>query len=66
MALHHAEPRASHTAPVPPRVKAVVFDRYGPADVLRAIDLPMPQAGPGEIRVRVRAAGVRPGDIALR
>ncbi|MBT2747295.1 MULTISPECIES: NADP-dependent oxidoreductase [unclassified Lysobacter] len=66
MALHHAEPRASHTAPAPPRVKAVVFDRYGPADVLRAIDLPMPQAGPGEIRVRVRAAGVRPGDIALR
>lgn len=48
------------------RVKAVVFDRYGAADVLRAIDLPMPQAGPGEVRVRVRAAGVRPGDIARR
>lgn len=47
-------------------VKAVVFDRYGAAEVLRAIDLPMPQAGPGEIRVKVRAAGVRPSDIALR
>lgn len=49
-----------------PRVKAVVFDRYGAPEVLRAIELPMPQAGPGEIRVRVRAAGVRPSDIALR
>lgn len=48
------------------RVKAVVFDRYGAAEVLRAVDLPMPQAGPGEIRVRVRAAGVRPSDIAVR
>lgn len=48
------------------RVKAVVFDRYGAPEVLRAIELPMPQAGPGEIRVRVRAAGVRPSDIALR
>ncbi|MGO1001934.1 NADP-dependent oxidoreductase [Lysobacter sp. CA196] len=49
-----------------PRVKAVVFDRYGAPEVLHAIELPMPQAGPGEVRVRVRAAGVRPSDIALR
>ena len=57
---------ANDSPPPSPRVKAVVFDRYGAAEVLRAIDLPMPQAGPGEIRVRVRAAGVRPSDIALR
>ena len=49
---------ANDSPPPSPRVKAVVFDRYGAAEVLRAIDLPMPQAGPGEIRVRVRAAVV--------
>ncbi|ROU06592.1 NADP-dependent oxidoreductase [Lysobacter enzymogenes] len=59
--------RASAHDPLPsPRVKAVVFDRYGAPEVLRAIELPMPQAAAGEVRVRVRAAGVRPSDIALR
>ncbi|MBW8810901.1 MAG: NADP-dependent oxidoreductase [Lysobacter sp.] len=66
MAAQHAAPRppdsSAHAAPV----KAVVFDRYGAPEVLHAIELPMPQAGPGEIRVRVRAAGVRPSDIAAR
>ncbi|MGO1073270.1 NADP-dependent oxidoreductase [Lysobacter sp. CA199] len=63
MASHHADPVTTCGLP---RVKAVVFDRYGAPEVLRAIELPMPQADPGEIRVRVRAAGVRPSDIALR
>lgn len=61
---HAADRTATPSAAA--RVKAVVFDRYGAPEVLRAIELPMPQAGPGEIRVRVRAAGVRPSDIALR
>ncbi|MEI2454938.1 MULTISPECIES: NADP-dependent oxidoreductase [Lysobacter] len=60
-----AELRNAVSASIP-QVKAVVYDRHGDAEVLRAIDLPMPQAGPGEVRIRVRAAGVRPGDIALR
>ncbi|RPE81911.1 NADP-dependent oxidoreductase [Vulcaniibacterium tengchongense] len=47
-------------------MQAVVFDDYGPPDVLRLAELPMPQAGAGEVRVRVRAAGVQPADCATR
>ncbi|HEU4421365.1 MAG TPA: NADP-dependent oxidoreductase [Pilimelia sp.] len=42
---------------------AVVFDRYGPPEVLRLAELPDPVAGPGQIRVRVKAAGVQPFDV---
>ncbi|MEH6420578.1 NADP-dependent oxidoreductase [Pseudomonas sp. CGJS7] len=66
MASFQADPRATSAIASHTQVKAVIFDRYGAPEVLRAIELPMPQAGPGEIRVRVRAAGVRPSDIALR
>lgn len=45
---------------------AVHFDRFGPPDVLTVGTLPEPHAGPGQVRVRVRAAGVSPVDLALR
>lgn len=47
-------------------MRAAVFDRYGPPDVLRIADLPDPLPGPGQVRVRVRAAGVQPFDVAVR
>ncbi|BAL91791.1 putative alcohol dehydrogenase [Actinoplanes missouriensis 431] len=47
-------------------MRAVVFDRYGPPDVLRFADLPDPEPGPGEVLVKVRAAGVQPFDVAVR
>jgi enoyl reductase len=47
-------------------MRAVVFDRFGPPDVLRLTDLPDPEPAPGEVRVRVRAAGVQPFDAGLR
>ncbi|MET0495109.1 MAG: NADP-dependent oxidoreductase [Actinoplanes sp.] len=47
-------------------MRAAVFDRYGPPDVLRIADLPDPVPGPGEVRVRVRAAGVQPFDTGVR
>lgn len=42
-------------------MKAIVQDRYGPADVLRFEDVDQPAVGDGEVLVRVRAAGVDPG-----
>ncbi|GAB1509535.1 NAD(P)-dependent alcohol dehydrogenase [Actinophytocola sp. KF-1] len=39
-------------------MKAVVQDRYGPADVLRLADVDTPSPGDGEVLVRVHAAGV--------
>ncbi|MEU6414613.1 NADP-dependent oxidoreductase [Microbispora sp. NPDC046933] len=45
---------------------AVRFDRFGPPEVLAVGGFPEPHAGPGEVRIRVRAAGVAPVDLALR
>jgi NADPH:quinone reductase-like Zn-dependent oxidoreductase len=45
---------------------AVQFDEYGDIDVLEVRDVPAPRPGPGEVLVRVRAAGINPGENAIR
>jgi enoyl reductase len=47
-------------------MRAAVFDRYGPPEVLRIAELSDPAPGPGQVRIRVRAAGVQPFDVAVR
>jgi NADPH:quinone reductase-like Zn-dependent oxidoreductase len=47
-------------------MRAAVFDRYGPPEVLRVVELPDPEPGPGQVRVRVHAAGVQPFDVGVR
>ncbi|WP_433791407.1 NADP-dependent oxidoreductase [Actinoplanes sp. CA-252034] len=47
-------------------MRAAVFDEYGPPGVLRIAEVPDPEPGPGEVLVRVRAAGVQPFDVAVR
>jgi len=47
-------------------MRAAAFTEPGPPDVLRLLEVPTPTAGPGEVRVRVRAAGVQPYDAAVR
>jgi NADPH:quinone reductase-like Zn-dependent oxidoreductase len=47
-------------------MKAVVFDRYGGPEVLHVADVDEVHAGPGEIRIAVRAASVNPIDWKLR
>ena len=42
-------------------MKAIVQDVYGPADVLRLDDVDVPEVGPEDVLVRVRAAGVDAG-----
>lgn len=42
-------------------MSAVVQDRYGQPDVLRVARIARPEPGPGEVLVRVRAAGVDRG-----
>ena len=46
--------------------KRVVVDRYGGPEVLRVVDEADPRPGPGEVRVRVLAAGVSFTDAQLR
>ncbi|MBC2874680.1 MULTISPECIES: NADP-dependent oxidoreductase [Streptomyces] len=47
-------------------MKAVVMDSYGGPEVLRVADLPEPRAGAGQVRVRVKAAGLNPIDAKIR
>jgi NADPH:quinone reductase-like Zn-dependent oxidoreductase len=47
-------------------VRQVVIPRYGPPDVFELRDVPDPVPGPGEIRVRVRAAGINFADVLAR
>jgi NADPH2:quinone reductase len=46
--------------------RAVRFDRYGGRDVLYVTDIEMPSPGAGEVVVEVRAAGINPGEAAIR
>ncbi|HEV7255885.1 MAG TPA: NADPH:quinone reductase [Mesorhizobium sp.] len=48
-------------------MKAVWYERNGPArEVLVIGDMPDPQPGPGEVRVRIHASGVNPSDWKTR
>jgi putative PIG3 family NAD(P)H quinone oxidoreductase len=47
-------------------VKAVVIKEYGGPEVLKVAESPMPEAGPGEILVKVRAAGLNRADLLQR
>jgi NADPH:quinone reductase-like Zn-dependent oxidoreductase len=47
-------------------MKAVRFDEYGGVDVLEVREVQDPVAGPGEVLVAVRAAGINPGEISIR
>jgi NADPH:quinone reductase-like Zn-dependent oxidoreductase len=45
---------------------AVRFNEYGDIDVLQVIEVPRPVAGPGQVLVKVVAAGINPGEAAIR
>jgi NADPH:quinone reductase-like Zn-dependent oxidoreductase len=47
-------------------VKAVRFDEYGGVDVLKVVDVPKPEPGPGQVLVQVKAAGINPGEAKIR
>ncbi len=47
-------------------MRAVRFHAYGPPDVLRVDDVPDPRPGPGQILVRVSAAGIGFADVRIR
>ncbi len=47
-------------------MKAVRFDEYGDVDVLKVADVPVPDPDAGQVLVRVRAAGINPGEAKVR
>jgi len=46
--------------------KAVRFQEYGGVEVLNVAEVPMPEPGPGQVLVRVKAAGINPGEAKIR
>jgi NADPH:quinone reductase-like Zn-dependent oxidoreductase len=46
--------------------RAVRFDHYGGIDVLNVVDVDPPVPGVGELLVRVKAAGINPGEGKIR
>jgi len=76
LALTHADPNARHNAPpseqqrlpMTATYRAVMLTRKGTPitlDVLKVMDVPVQEPGPGQIRVRVRAAGVGSTDLSM-
>jgi len=49
-----------------PSARAVRFDRYGGPEVYYVADIPVPEPGEGEVVVEIRAAGINPGEAAIR
>lgn len=47
-------------------MRAIQITEYGPPSVLKVAEVPDPHAGPGEIRIEVRAAGLSAGDVRIR
>jgi NADPH:quinone reductase len=47
-------------------MKAIGVTEFGGPDALQVVELPDPETGPGEVRIRVQAAAVNPTDTGLR
>lgn len=47
-------------------MKAVQFSKYGGPEVVHVVEVNEPHAGPGQVRIAVRAAGVNPSDWKRR
>ncbi|MBE1493846.1 NADPH:quinone reductase-like Zn-dependent oxidoreductase [Amycolatopsis lexingtonensis] len=46
-------------------MKALQFDRFGAPDMVVLRDVPVPEPGPGRIRIAVRACGLNPADWSV-
>jgi NADPH:quinone reductase-like Zn-dependent oxidoreductase len=46
--------------------RAVSFDKYGGLEVLKVVEVDRPVPGPGQALVRMKAAGINPGEASIR
>jgi NADPH:quinone reductase-like Zn-dependent oxidoreductase len=46
--------------------RAVRFDKYGGVEVLQVVEVGRPIPGPGKVLVRVKSAGINPGEASIR
>jgi NADPH:quinone reductase-like Zn-dependent oxidoreductase len=48
------------------KYKAVQYDQFGHVDVLKIVELTKAEANKGEVLVKVKAAGINPGETSIR
>ena len=46
--------------------RAVKFDKYGGVDVLHVVEVDQPVPGPRQVLIRMKAAGINPGEAMIR
>jgi len=51
---------------IPPEMTAISITQFGGPEVLQPVRLPTPQPGPGEVLIRVAAAGLNAPDLGQR
>lgn len=47
-------------------MRAIAFQRHGGPEVLQLVEVPVPEPGPGQVRVALHAAGINPVDAQNR
>lgn len=52
--------------PIPAEMTAISITEFGGPEVLKPVRLPVPQPGPGEVLIRVAAAGLNAPDLGQR
>ncbi|CAN7624730.1 NAD(P)H-quinone oxidoreductase [Devosia sp. LjRoot16] len=52
--------------PIPAEMTAISITQFGGPEVLQPVRLPVPQPGPGEVLIRVAAAGLNAPDLGQR
>lgn len=51
---------------MPPRMRAALFSEYGPPGVVQIQDVPVPEPGAGEVRIKVGASSLNHLDLWVR
>jgi NADPH2:quinone reductase len=59
-------PKETIMPTLPPTMRAVAISSPGGPEVLKIAEMPMPRPGPGQVLVKVAAAGVNRPDVAQR
>ncbi len=47
-------------------MRAVLYEKFGPPEVLQLVDYPLPQRSSGKVLVKINCTSVNPVDLQMR